>query len=72
MRQPRTRRAQLTSRDAGDVYEMQGPDFAGLTFEQCLPVVAAKLTGRMRWVWGGDVDAEYEAVARAARAALPN
>ncbi len=62
VRLPRAQKAQITSRQAGDVYEMQGPDFAGLTYDQCLPIVKEKLQHRMRWVWGGDIDAEYEAV----------
>lgn len=49
----------MTSRQAGDVYEMQGPDFEGLSFEQCLPIVRDKLKDRMAWVWSGNVDADY-------------
>jgi hypothetical protein len=61
VRLPRAQKAQLTSRQAGDVYEMQGPDFEGLaSYDDCLPLVAAKLKDRMRWVWGGDLDGEYE------------
>jgi len=26
------------------------------------PIIAEKITRRMKWVWGGDIDAEYDAV----------
>ena len=60
VRLPRAQKAQITSRQAGDVYEMQGLDFKGLTYEECLPIVHDKMKGRMRWVWGHDLSAEYE------------
>lgn len=63
MRLPRAQKAQITSRQAGDVYELQGPDFEGLSYEEGLPIIERKLKGRMKWVWGGDILAEYEAVA---------
>jgi salicylate hydroxylase len=62
VRLPRAQKAQITSRQAGDVYEMQGEDFKGLSYDECLPIVADKLKHRMKWVWGGDIDAEYEKV----------
>ncbi len=62
MRLPRAQKAQITSRQAGDVYEMQGPDFEGLSFEECLLVAAVKLKDRMKWVWSGEVDKDYISV----------
>jgi salicylate hydroxylase len=59
VRLPRAQKAQTTSRQAGDVYEMQGLDFEGLTFKECLPIVAEKLRDRMEWVWSGDIDWDY-------------
>jgi salicylate hydroxylase len=59
VRLPRAQRAQITSRQAGDVYEMQGPDFENMNFEQCLPIVAEKLRDRMTWVWNEDIDNDY-------------
>jgi len=59
VRLPRAQKAQITSRQAGDVYEMQGPDFEGLSFEECLPIVREKLKDRMAWVWSGHVDRDY-------------
>jgi salicylate hydroxylase len=38
---------------------MKGPDFEGLTYDECLPVLRQKLKGRMKWVWTGDINAEY-------------
>lgn len=66
VRLPRAQKAQITSRQAGEVYEMQGEAFKGLTFEECLPVVAEKMKTRMRWVWGADIDSEYDAVVKRA------
>ncbi|KAL2016666.1 hypothetical protein VTK56DRAFT_3210 [Thermocarpiscus australiensis] len=63
-RLPRTHKAQTTSRQAGEVYEMQGPAFEGLTFEQGLEVIRDKFTDRMRWVWGHDLEADVEQVKR--------
>ncbi|GFP56397.1 hypothetical protein ACSS6W_006673 [Trichoderma asperelloides] len=60
-RLPRAQRAQLTSRQAGDVYEMQGPEFAGLVFEQRLQVIHDKFKDRMTWVWGHDLEADFNA-----------
>ena len=69
LRRPRTKKAQMTSRQAGDVYEMQGPDFAGMTFDEAVPLIAKKLKHRMKWVWGEDVDAMYEEAAKGKREA---
>lgn len=66
VRLPRAQKAQITSRQAGDVYEMQGEDFKGLEYDECIPIVAEKLRNRMKWVWGGDIDAEYENVVKEA------
>ena len=63
VRLPRAQKAQVTSRQAGDVYEMEGAEFEGKSFEECLPLVRKKLEGRMKWVWGADVDQLYEQVA---------
>jgi salicylate hydroxylase len=66
VRLPRTQKAQATSRQAGEVYEMQGELFKGKTYEEGLPIVREKMQSRMKWVWGGDIDAEYEKAATAA------
>jgi hypothetical protein len=41
---------------------MQGPDFAGLTFEEGLQVIHDKFKDRMRWVWGHDLEADFNEV----------
>jgi salicylate hydroxylase len=46
---------------------MQGPEFEGLTYDDCLPIIAEKLKNRMRWVWGADIDEQYEEKARLLR-----
>ncbi|KIW91094.1 uncharacterized protein Z519_07988 [Cladophialophora bantiana CBS 173.52] len=61
VRRPRAQKAQITSRQAGDVYEMQGKEFEGIaSYEDGLPIVREKLAGRMKWVWGHDLEADYQ------------
>ena len=59
VRLPRAQRSQTASRRAGEALKMKGPDFEGLTYDECLPVLSEKLKGRMKWVWTGDINAEY-------------
>jgi salicylate hydroxylase len=68
-RLPRAQKAQITSRQAAEVYDMKGPDFEGLSFEECLPVVRKKVTNRMAWVWNSDLEADY--AASKAKTSLP-
>jgi salicylate hydroxylase len=58
-RLPRAHKAQMTSRQAGYVYEMQGPEFEGLTFEEGLRVIHDKFRDRMGWIWGHDLEADF-------------
>lgn len=67
VRLPRAHKAQITSRQAGNVYEMEGKEFTGLSFEQCLPIIKENLQHRMRWVWGADIDEQYEEKVRMLR-----
>ncbi|KAL6719527.1 hypothetical protein ACLMJK_003768 [Lecanora helva] len=60
VRLPRAQKAQATSRQAGDVYEMQSEDMNGLSYDECLPLVAERLADRMKWIWSEDIDAAYE------------
>jgi salicylate hydroxylase len=60
VRMPRAQRSQRASRQAGETLKMKGPDFEGLTYDQCLPVLRDKLKGRMKWVWTADIHAEYD------------
>ena len=61
-RVPRAQKAQVTSRQAAAVYDMDGSDFDGKTFEQCLPVVRDKVKDRMAWVWKSNLEEDYAAV----------
>ncbi|KAI5461871.1 hypothetical protein BGZ63DRAFT_424725 [Mariannaea sp. PMI_226] len=61
-RLPRAHKAQMTSRQAGDVYEMTGPDFETRTFEEGLQVIHDKFKDRMNWVWGHDLEADFNEV----------
>ncbi|OQV06992.1 FAD binding domain-containing protein [Cladophialophora immunda] len=60
-RVPRAQKAQITSRQAAEVYDMHGPDFEGKTFEECLPVVRDKVKDRMAWVWKSNLEADWAA-----------
>ncbi|KAJ5818039.1 hypothetical protein N7474_003630 [Penicillium riverlandense] len=70
IRYARSEKVQVTSRQAGDLYEMKSPDVAGRSYEDGLPIVKAKLEDRMKWIWSEDMDEVYEA-ARDARRQAP-
>jgi salicylate hydroxylase len=63
IRLPRAQKAQHTSRDAGEVYELQGDGLRDKTFEECLPELRSRLKDRMNWVWMEDIDISYEKIA---------
>lgn len=60
VRLPRAQKVVATSRQAGDLYELQSPDLVHLSFDEALPIVAERLQDRMKWIWGEDLDAIYE------------
>ncbi|KAL1966217.1 hypothetical protein VTN77DRAFT_4769 [Rasamsonia byssochlamydoides] len=60
VRLPRAQRAQATARQAGQVYEMQTPEMAHKSYDECLPLVRDSLKDRMNWVWTEDIDLAYE------------
>ncbi|KAF2103118.1 FAD/NAD(P)-binding domain-containing protein [Rhizodiscina lignyota] len=64
VRLPRAQKSQIASRESGNLRAMQGSDFEGLSYEECLPVVREKLKGRMKSVWGADIGADYEALVK--------
>jgi 2-polyprenyl-6-methoxyphenol hydroxylase-like FAD-dependent oxidoreductase len=68
VRLPRAQKVQETTREAGDIYEMQSPDMKGLPFDDCMPLVKARIERRFKWIWIDDIDALYEA----ARSRLTN
>ncbi len=61
MRLPRAQKVQETTREAGNIYEMQSPDMKGLSFEACMPLVKERIASRMKWIWTADIDSVYEA-----------
>jgi salicylate hydroxylase len=67
LRLPRAQRVQQTSREAGEVYELQGEGLTGKTFDECMPELRNRLKDRMDWVWTEDIDAMYEQVVAARR-----
>lgn len=60
VRHARAEKVQLTSRQAGDLYELQAPEVTGLSYDEGLPIVKSLLEHRMKWIWGDDVDRAYE------------
>ena len=60
VRLPRAQRVQVTSREAGDIYEFHLQEMKGLSFEECLPIFKEKVQGRMKWIWQDDLDSAYE------------
>jgi salicylate hydroxylase len=57
----RAHNAQRTSRQAADSYDLAGLDFEGKSYEECFPVLASKVNGRMTWLWKSDLEADWEA-----------
>jgi len=62
VRLPRAQKVQETTREAGDIYEMQCPDMRGVSFEDCMPLVEERIATRMKWIWTEDIDAAYMTV----------
>ncbi|KAL4888671.1 hypothetical protein BDV59DRAFT_196286 [Aspergillus ambiguus] len=70
IRYPRSEKVQVTSRQAGDLYELRTPEVTGLSFEESLPVVKAMLQDRMKWIWSEDLDQLYETARRKSQGPL--
>ncbi|KAJ5365693.1 hypothetical protein N7517_008579 [Penicillium concentricum] len=60
IRYPRSERVQMTSRQAGDLYEMKINELDGLSYDAGIPVVKSLLEDRMRWIWGENINEVYE------------
>lgn len=60
IRYPRAERVQITSRQAGDLYQLKTKELAGLDYEEALPIVKAMIQDRMKWIWAEDIDKFYE------------
>lgn len=60
VRLPRAQQVQQTSRDAGELYELQAPFLQDKTYDECLPILADKLQSRMKWVWFDNIDDAYD------------
>lgn len=58
---PRATKVQETTRQAARIYELQLPEFAGKSFEECLPIFARLMKGRMDWIWYEDLEGSYGA-----------
>lgn len=60
LRLPRAQAVQNQTRETSRIYELQTPEFQGKSFEECLPVFAQTMKGRMDWIWHEEVDTAYE------------
>ena len=60
IRYPRAEKVQVTSRQAGDLYEMQFKEEAGLSYDDGLPIAKSMLENRMKWIWTDDIDQAFE------------
>jgi len=60
VRLPRAEGVQKTSREAGEIYEMETAELDKLDYDECVPLVREHLKDRMRWIWTEDIDVVYE------------
>ncbi|KAI9734363.1 MAG: hypothetical protein M1834_002469 [Cirrosporium novae-zelandiae] len=60
VRLPRAQKAQQTSREAGDIFEMRTDDMKDRSYDECIPEVAERIRHRMKWLWFEDIDTAYE------------
>jgi salicylate hydroxylase len=60
VRLPRAQMVQKTSREAGDLYQLQLPEFEGMSYDECVPLVVDKAKTRMKWIWGEDLGSAFE------------
>ncbi len=60
IRYPRAEKVQVTSREAGDLYEMRTNEVVNLGYDEGLPIVRSMLEHRMKWIWSDDIDQAYE------------
>ncbi|KAF9883421.1 hypothetical protein FE257_003504 [Aspergillus nanangensis] len=56
----RSEKVQLTSRQAGDLYEMKVDEVKDLSYDEGLPIVKGMIENRMKWIWAEDIDKVYE------------
>jgi salicylate hydroxylase len=60
VRLPRAERVQVTSRECGEIYELEVEELNGLSYDESLPIVKELLKDRMTWIWTEDIDVAYE------------
>jgi salicylate hydroxylase len=60
VRYPRAEKVQVTSREAGDLYEMRVKEVAELNYDDGLLVAKSMLEHRMKWIWSDNIDQAYE------------
>jgi salicylate hydroxylase len=42
------------------VYEAEASHLKGLTYDECVPIIASTLKDRMSWIWSEEIDEAYE------------
>lgn len=60
VRLPRAQKVQVTSRAAGNTYELQADGMLGKSFDECAQLMVERTRERMKMVWEEDLDAAYE------------
>jgi salicylate hydroxylase len=60
VRLPRAQKVAITSKEAGETYEMVTDDLNDKPLEECLPIVADRLRERMKWVWSEDLSSVFD------------
>lgn len=60
LRLSRAQGVQNQTRETSRIYELQTPEFEGKSSEECLPIFAKTMKGRMDWIWHKEVDTAYE------------
>ncbi|KAM7192957.1 salicylate hydroxylase [Naviculisporaceae sp. PSN 640] len=60
IRMPRAARAQATSREAGDLFELMGPQMEGKSYDERLSILKDGAMENMKWIWTEDIDAAWD------------
>lgn len=60
IRLPRAQRIVVTSREMGELYELEKPEIVDLPYDEAVSRIADDLNARMKWIWKEDLAEIYE------------
>ncbi|KAF2226438.1 hypothetical protein BDZ85DRAFT_305525 [Elsinoe ampelina] len=60
VRLPRAQKVQEKSRDTGNAYDMYTEQMRDKDFEECIPLMAEKMSSQMKFVWEAELDQIYD------------